>query len=83
MWHSGLVKTDALIVTHVSFMSGVAADDTEARAMVRQLKAEGCCCISVTAPEADKIIHGRELKRWFAQPDIPAETPVRKARVWK
>jgi len=71
MWHPGLAETDSLMGTRVSFISEEVANDAEARAMVRQLTAEGFNCISVTATGAGKIMHGRALKRWLAQAEKP------------
>jgi len=67
MWHPGVVGTDYLTGAPVSFVSDEVANDTEARAMVRQLTAQGFSCISVTATGADKIMSGSILKRWLAQ----------------
>jgi len=67
MWHPGVVGTDYLTGSPVSFVSDEVANDAEARAMVRRLTAEGFNCISVTATDADKIMSGSILKRWLAQ----------------
>jgi hypothetical protein len=65
MWHPGANKANGLMDVGVSMLSQQVKTEAEARALVRELKAQGVGTVNVTANGSGKIMTGTDLKRWL------------------